>query len=172
MIGGVARRVGRSFAARPTGRDLRDLGVAVLLVGVVAGPFGLATGLLAWDPRPSGEIATLALVALFVPAIGEETVFRGALVPDRLEAPSATAAVVASTLLFVLWHLLEGWLVFPKMRELFWRPDFLAWAALIGFACAVLRRRSGSIWTAVALHWAAVMVWQGWLGGPSALRSA
>jgi predicted Abi (CAAX) family protease len=43
----------------------------------------------------------------------------------------------------------------------------LALAALLGFACAILRWRASSIWTAVALHWVVVVAWQGWFGGLS-----
>jgi predicted Abi (CAAX) family protease len=32
-----------------------------------------------------------------------------------------------------------------------------------------MRRQTGSLWPAVILHWAVVVVWQTWLGGVSAL---
>jgi membrane protease YdiL (CAAX protease family) len=40
-------------------------------------------------------------------------------------------------------------------------------AAALGASAAWLRRRSGSVWPAVALHWAGVLVWKTWLGGPT-----
>ena len=70
------------------------------------------------------------------------------------------------TALFVLWHLVEAYWILPAHRALFTRPDFLACAALVGLACAILRYRSGSLWPAVALHWAYVVAWVGLLGGP------
>ena len=89
--------------------------------------------------------------------------FRGLLIPDRIVAPQATSPVLLSTALFVLWHPLQT-LWWKEAAAVFLRPDFLAIVALLGLLCAVLRRRSGSIWPAVALHWAVVVGWKGWLG--------
>jgi predicted Abi (CAAX) family protease len=105
---------------------------------------------------------------LLAPGLGEEAPFRGALVPDRRESIRPLTPILLSTTLFCLWHVAEASTFLPKARPLFLRPDFLAWTVLLGLACAVLRRRSGSLWTAVLLHWAAVVVWEGWLGGPGA----
>jgi predicted Abi (CAAX) family protease len=151
----------------PTGRWLAEAGAAGILLALVAGAMGFATGLLHWDPRPPAEIALAALTALFVPALGEELLFRGPWIPSREEGPSALWPILLSTAAFTVWHPLETlWL--PGARQLFTRPDFLAWAAALGLVCAVLRRRSGSIWPPVAVHWLAVVAWQGWLGGPGA----
>ena len=92
--------------------------------------------------------------------------FRAALVPSRSEASRASVAIALSVLAFTLWHVVET-LFLPYSAATFLRADFLALAALLGLFCALLRWRSGSIWTAVALHWLAVVAWQGWLGGPS-----
>ncbi len=62
--------------------------------------------------------------------------------------------------------MVEALVILPKAGPLFLRPDFLAWTVALGLVCAVLRRRSGSLWPPVLLHWAAVVAWQGWLGGP------
>ncbi len=97
-----------------------------------------------------------------------EAPFRGLLVPDRGEAAAAWGPIVASTALFCLWHVFEACTFLPGARPIFLRPDFLAWTVLLGLACALLRRRSGSLWTAVLLHWGLVVLWLGWLGGPSA----
>jgi hypothetical protein len=35
----------------------------------------------------------------------------------------------------------------------------------------MMKRRTGSLWPAVILHWALVVVWQTWLGGVSALAA-
>jgi predicted Abi (CAAX) family protease len=108
----------------------------------------------------------LALRALLIPALGEELFFRAALAPGREEGGRVAAPIVNSTLLFTLWHVVEtGFL--PGSAATFLRADFLTLAALLGLACAILRWRSNSIWTAVALHWIVVVAWQGWFGGPS-----
>jgi predicted Abi (CAAX) family protease len=68
---------------------------------------------------------------------------------------------------FTLWHVATALTILPGARATFLRADFLAIAALEGAVCAWLRRRTGSVWPGVALHWAEVMVWKTWLGGPS-----
>ena len=165
-LSGTPRRVLRALAMPPRPRDLAELGLAGLALAAVVGPIGLATGLLAWRPRPLGEVAMLALPALIAPGLGEEIPFRAALIPDRGEAAHSGLAILGSTALFCLWHVVEAQTFIPKAKTLFLRPDFLAWTVLLGLACAALRRRSGGIWTPVLLHWVAVVAWEGWLGGP------
>lgn len=169
MIAPVLRRTGarvlRALGTTPTARDGAELLLATAALALLAGPSGLATGLLvpgAWELAPAA-----ALSLLFVPALGEELVFRAAAIPDRTETRRAALPIAASTLLFVLWHPAAAYTFAPEARPLLTRPDFLGCAAVLGLACAVLRRRSGSIWTSVLLHWAAVLVWKGALGGPA-----
>ncbi len=160
----VLARLRRALATAPTARDWGEAAVGVALLAAVFGPLGFATGLLHWEPRPWPVILKCAAVVLFVPALGEELPFRGALIPDRGEARRALAPILGSTAVFTLWHVVEtSWLA--EERTTFLRWDFLAWAAALGLVCAVLRRRSGSVWSPVALHWAAVVAWMGWLGG-------
>ena len=165
-LAGAPSRLLRAVKTRPRARDWAELAAAAGALTIVVGPLGFWTGLLASRPRPLGEVAMLALSALVAPGLGEELPFRGLLVPDRTEADRAWLAIAGSTVLFCLWHVVEATTFLPKAAPLFLRPDFLAWTVMLGLACAVLRRRSGSIWTAVLLHWVAVVAWQGWLGGP------
>ncbi len=165
---GAPRRLLRSVAVRPRSRDWAEVVLAALLLAILTGPAGFASGLLSWRPRPLHETLALALPALIAPGFGEEAIFRGLMIPDRREAPSAWMAIVVSTALFCLWHVLEASTFLPKAKPLFLRSDFLGWTVLLGVACAALRRRSGSLWTAVILHWIVVVIWQGWLGGPTA----
>ncbi len=160
----VLSRLRRAATTVPTRRDGLELAVVLAIVAGVAGPFGLFTGLLYLDPKPLAAIARAAAIAFFLPALGEEFFFRAALIPDHSEAPRALKPILISTALFTAWHVVETlWL--PAERTLFTRPDFLAWAAWLGLGCAILRRRSGSIWPPVILHWVTVVIWIGWLGG-------
>lgn len=165
LVQGAPERLKRSVLTIPTGRDWLELGLVLLLVGAVAAPLGLATGLLHVEPRPWPTILKTAAIALFIPAIGEELLFRALPIPDRSETPRALWAIVGSTAVFTGWHVVET-LWQPEHRALFLRPDFLAWAAWLGIWCAVLRRRSGSVWPGVIVHWLTVVAWIGWLGGP------
>jgi predicted Abi (CAAX) family protease len=114
---------------------------------------------------PAAQRIQIALLTLAAPAITEELLFRS-WIPNREEEPSLAAAVLPSAISFAVWHLLEAYTFLSAHRSLLARPDFLALAFLLGLLCAVLRRRSDSLWTAVALHWVVVAAWSGWLGGP------
>lgn len=160
----ILARLRRALTTVPRARDWGETAVGALLLGAVFGPLGLSTGLLRFEPRPASVVLKCAAVVLFVPALGEELPFRAVAIPDRSEAPRALAAILGSTALFTGWYVVETlWL--PRERPVFLRPDFLAWAAALGLVCAILRRRSGSIWPAVVVHWATVVAWMGWLGG-------
>ncbi len=165
MIQALFHRALASFRAVPD----RGGWLFTALVGVptllAMAAIGLATGLYSLNAGDLGALPMTLLTVLFVPAIGEEAVFRGLMVPSRPERPAIPIAV--STLLYVLWHPLEGFTFLPGARDLFARPDFLLVTALLGLACGVTRWRTGSIWPAVILHWAVVVVWKTWLGGPS-----
>ena len=127
---------------------------------------GLATGLYGLQAGDLSALPLTLLTVLFVPAIGEEAVFRG-LLPSRGETAVPAIPIAVSTLLYVLWHPLEGFTFLPGARDLFARRDFLLVTGLLGLACGLTRWRTGSIWPAVLLHWAVVVVWKTWLGGPS-----
>jgi predicted Abi (CAAX) family protease len=166
VLHALSLRAKRAVLTAPKPRDWFELAAATVLVGAVAVPLGLKTGLLHYEPRSARTIAISALIVIFIPALGEELPFRGLMIPDRRETKSALWPILISTALFTCWHMFET-LWQPKERALFTRPDFLAWAAWLGLWCAILRRRSGSIWPGVILHWATVVGWIGWLGGPT-----
>ncbi len=106
------------------------------------------------------------LIGVFlVPALSEEAVFRGLFIPDRSERPGPWATLAVVTAVFTLWHGIET-LFLKRAAPIFLRSDFLACAAILGLACGLVRWRTASLWPAVALHWAAVVVWQTALGGP------
>jgi len=136
---------------------------ALALMAIV----GLSTGLYVLGPGDLSALPLAALTIFFVPAIGEEAVFRGLMVPSRSEAARPVLAIALSNLVYVAWHPLEGLTFLPGARHLFTRPDFLLVTGVLGLACALVRWRTASIWPAVLLHWAAVVVWKTWLGGPA-----
>jgi predicted Abi (CAAX) family protease len=163
----IVRRALGALVTRPSRRDWAEAALAALAAGAVGYALGMRSGLFRPGPSDHRGLVGTALLTLVTPALGEELVFRGALIPSRTERPSAAAEMTLSTALFTLWHVLEARTFLRPAAPVFLRVDFLLLAALEGAVCAVLRRRSGSIWTCVALHWAEVMVWKLWLGGPS-----
>ena len=98
----------------------------------------------------------MAVVAILVPSLAEEMVFRVVLAGRTgwLRGGLALAA-------FVLWHPVHVWLGLPMARPVFLEPAFLAIVALLGLVCTISWRRSGSVWPAVAMHWATVVAWKG-----------
>ena len=129
--------------------------------------FGFAGGLMSWSPRFDAEIARLAAVALIAPALGEELLFRAALLPKPQPGPMPWRAILVATALFVLWHPPQAWLFGPHWGETVLDPWFLLCVAALGLASARLYVRTGSIWPSVVLHWAVVVAWKALLGGPS-----
>lgn len=129
---------------------------------------GFVTGLYRLQPTEPG-LALRMLVVFFVPALGEELPFRGLLTPGPNESNRPRLEIATSTVLYTFWHVFEAVTFLKTAAGVFLRPDFLLCCAVLGFGCAITRRRTGSIWPAVLLHWSLVVVWQTWLGGVSAL---
>jgi len=113
------------------------------------------------------ELARLAkAVVLAAPvAVVEEAVFRWVLTPARVDTAPRRWRAIEALAAFVGWHVVQG-AVWPPVRRVFWRADFLAAAALLGAACTLLRIRNGSIWPGVALHFTVIVAWRTLLGGP------
>ena len=129
---------------------------------------GFVTGLYRLQPTEPG-LALRMLVVFFIPALGEEIPFRGVLTPGPNDSARPRLEIALSTSLYTLWHVFEAVTFLPAAAPIFLRPDFLLCCAVLGLGCAVMKRRTGSIWPAVILHWALVVIWQTWLGGVSAL---
>ncbi len=101
-------------------------------------------------------LLAVAAVAIILPALAEELVFRVGLAgrKGRIRAALAIAA-------FVLWHPLQVWLGLPMAQALFVEPGFLAIAAALGLACTIAWRISGSVWPPMVMHWLVVVGWKG-----------
>ncbi len=161
----AANRLWRGLTTLP---DLGGWRFCALMAGAVLiamSVVGFGGGLYRFgEPRLAGLPLRMLSVVL-IPALSEEAVFRGLLVPDRSETGRLWAAISVSTLIFTGWHVVET-LFLRRAAPIFLRADFLACAAILGAGCAIMRWRTASLWPAVALHWLVVVVWQTWLGGP------
>ncbi len=148
----------------PDARGWRFAGLVGVATLVPIAVVGFAGGLYRLQPPDLAGLPLRLVSVIFIPALGEEAVFRGLLMPDRSETPRPLAAIVATTAVFTAWHVAET-LYMPAAAPIFLRADFLACAAILGAGCAIIRWRTASLWPAVILHWLMVVVWQTWLGG-------
>jgi predicted Abi (CAAX) family protease len=157
----------RALRTPPGPRGWLETAVGIAGVYLLLGPALLASGLLRYDPRPWLEALLVIAIALPIPAICEEFVFRGP-IPSRGETGRPILWILASTLVFSSWHVVQA-RVFAG-AEVFMRPDFLAATLVIGGVCGVLRYRTGSLWPPILLHWIAPSTWLSLFGGPSLAR--
>ena len=130
----------------------------------------VATGL--FEFRIANNPYTLlraSLFALIIPSLLEELMFRGPLVAlqTRIHASAMTAAALASLTLFVLWHPFNAAFMLTEAQSLFFDWRFLVLALFLGIATTTAALRARSIWPAVAIHWAAVVTWKAFFGGPN-----
>jgi len=115
------------------------------------------------SPVEANEFAGLAASLFVAPALGEELLFRAALIPRQHPRWPWLALSVA---LFVLWHPLQAVTFGPPWAGAFQDPWFLAAVAILGLALARMYAASRSIWPSVVAHWLVVLVWKAFLGGP------
>jgi predicted Abi (CAAX) family protease len=60
---------------------------------------------------------------------------------------------------FVVYYPLEGLTVYPAGLGTLTNPVFLLLAAVLGIVCTQAYFQSGSVWSAVIIHWLVVVVW-------------
>lgn len=167
----VRRRCRRALTTAPAaGSWIFSLMVLVALAAVAV-PFAIATELLRFEVtvEPWPRLVMFGAVAVLVPCLAEELVFRVTLLPHPSENPKLAAQLGAgamSTGLFILWHPVNAALLLPGAWPVFTDWRFLLLAGLLGVCCAAVYLRSGSVWPGVTLHWLVVMFWKAWLGGP------
>lgn len=168
LLGRIIRKAAKALSVPPARGHLRPFLIELAWLSPLLGMLGIAGGLLNWLPAFNAATLKLALLAIIVPALGEELLFRVALLPspDRTKPfPWRMAAI--STLLFVLWHPLQAPLFGPRWAELVLNPWFLLSAGALGVACARLYWKTASIWPPVLLHWMIVVLWKALFGAPS-----
>ncbi len=150
--------------------------VLLLLFTIIALPIGFRSGFLQIEVLRASwiKITAIILTALLTPAITEELFFRVLLLPRNAEnIPVAQLWLwgCTSLVLFIAYHPLNAISFFSRGRKTFFNLVFLVLAALLGIVCSLAYIQSGSLWTPVALHWLAVVVWLLLLGGYGRLYS-
>jgi uncharacterized protein len=166
-LNAIFSRVKNGLQTWPDGASWGESLAIFALYGVCAWGFGFTTGLYEFAPHLNSDLVRVAILAFFVPAIGEEVFFRAALIPTSIEKPQARLNMALALIIFLAWHPLNAWLFFKDVLPLFTDWRFLAVTAMLGLACTHLWRKTGSLWPPVFLHWIAVVVWKGLLGGPA-----
>jgi predicted Abi (CAAX) family protease len=159
----VFERYRRGLSKPPNARDLRNVALLLPVFALITGALGFATGLLHLTAPPPGS-ALVVPISLLVPALAEETLFRGYL-PNWRETHRPFVWLAASTVVFLVWHIVQP-LAIKGFAPYFWRADFLLISGTLGTICGMLRMRSGSLWPGVIFHWIVVAGWLTFLGGP------
>lgn len=135
---------------------------AVLAVGL-----GLGTGILTPEWPSVAEALIRPIGLLLFPALIEEFVYRGILLPRSLRRASPQRqwlAIAGSTALFVLHHPANHFLIGFTDTSLFVDPAFLAIVTALGVTCGFAYLRSGSLWVPILIHWATAVTWNLFLG--------
>ncbi|MEM9485064.1 MAG: CPBP family glutamic-type intramembrane protease [Cyanobacteria bacterium P01_F01_bin.116] len=154
----------------PSFRDWQLTGISLLAYGMVALAIGIPSQFLQWT-TPVDHWPQVLVKTLFVPAIFEETVFRGLLLPHPQESPKRPYLWGSINLfVFVIYHPINGLIFYEPGYYVFRNPYFLILATLLGLTCILLYQRTGSIWPPVVIHWIVVMVWICLLGGMAQLQ--
>lgn len=165
--GSLRQGILAALLTRPRARDFGRMALEAAWLVPLLLAIGWLGGLMHWRPTFDATIARLALVAVVAPALGEELLFRAALLPNPAPARWPFGAMAASVALFVVWHPLQALVFGPHWAETVLDPWFLAAVAATGLALARLYLATGSIWPCVLLHWLVVVGWKALLGGPS-----
>jgi membrane protease YdiL (CAAX protease family) len=144
---------------RPTPAPARWLGLAPLSLGqaacaVIAFASIFAGNLLrVWFLAPPvHQLAAATPLVIMWSVVGvfvEELVFRGVVQTRLAEGCAAPLAIVAAAALFLLIHV-PGWAILALPVDARTAVSIF----LIGVICGGLRYWSGSLWPAVAAHWA------------------
>jgi predicted Abi (CAAX) family protease len=170
VVGTVAQRLADAFVTWPQPLTILLSLLGVGLYGAVALPFGRRTGFLVGKNAMRSPLYTLlAGVRLwFVPCLGEELIFRVALLPHPMEGVPGWRWLlwtVVSVALFVLYHHWLGKRFYREAKETLQDRRFLTLVGWLGLMLSGLYWITGSLWLLVWVHWAVVVIWMFTLGG-------
>ncbi len=118
------------------------------------------------------EFIRILISRFLFPCFAEELLFRVLILPGKNNHASITTQlvlVVLSITVYVASHPLNVILFYKRALKIFTNPFFLLSTSVLGISCTVTYIESGSIWTAVILHWIIVVTWLIVLGGYSKL---
>ncbi len=151
---------------------LRCWTAILLIYTALALTIGLAGGLYSFQLIDLKRGWFLPLSLFIFPALAEEIVFRGILIPrSTSNAAISTRAwrVTASSAVFVLWHPINALTINPSAQRFFLDPIFLIVVFLLGLAAGLAYVVTRSLWVPIIMHWLTVVVWVMGLGGRNLL---
>lgn len=164
----IAAKLWQSLTTMPGRRGVAGLVLELIWLAPVMGICVVLSDTMQWAPAFDDATLRLALVAIIVPSLGEELLFRAALLPQPQSGQSIPIMWSAAGIgLFVAWHPLQALFTTDARATIFLDPWFLVAVAALGLACTRAYWRSGSIWSAVILHWLVVVGWKALAGGPA-----
>jgi predicted Abi (CAAX) family protease len=162
----------------PSAKDwFITLGI-LLGFGAIALLFGFSQNFLRWNPWQAPWYRQLAacLRSLIVPALLQEYIFRVLLIPypkNWIPAGRWWAWALLALGLFVGFQVL--YIRFVKRLPLkLWNesrysiianPIYISLITILGLACTITYRLTGSLWTITCVHWVFISVWWLLLGG-------
>ena len=165
----------RAFTTLPAARTWLTCASVYAIFLVVAAPIGLVSGLLRPDmPHLAWRDGLVTAVLAFIqPALFEEIVFRGLLLPLDVRPMVRWRVVIVGGLaltVYIASHPLNAWLFRPQVLTLFSSQAYLVLTTLLGLTCTATYWLSRSIWPSVFIHWLTVVAWIDLLGGRSLLQ--
>lgn len=158
-------RVRAALTTFPRAADWLRLTFELVWLAPILAALGWAGGLVNPQPLDLASFLRFAAVALFVPALAEEAIFRGTLLPTPNSHPSLFRCALAIAA-FVAWHPLQVLWFGEAWGAVVLNPWFLAAVVALGVATTRLYLATSSLWPPIVLHWLVVVAWKA-LGGAS-----
>jgi len=184
MIVGLAQRALVSLTIVPSAREWYDVAGITLattsMAGLVAAGTGFVDPIGDFDP-PTGSLAhriLRPLSALVVPALVEETIWRGAFLSPVVVSSSSSSLswhgwAGGVLILHVLFHPIAARTFWPRGQHVFDDARFLLLATIVlGGATLSFAASGGSAWAAAVTHGIPVALWRDFWGGEAKLLGA
>lgn len=179
LLSTIVIRCWAGIVTLPTAEGwLATLGLLVAY-SLVTLPLGFKTGFLRIDRqfgslnRSLGRNIRSLIQLLFLPAISEEIVFRLLLIPHPIETAISGDIylwIAISLVLFIIYHPVNALTFYQQGLPIFLDWRFLTLTGLLGLVCTIAYLQTGSIWTAIVIHWLVVVAWLKVFGGDRLLK--
>lgn len=158
-------RLNVAFSVIPS---LADCGLSLLLLllfTLIVLPLGFRFNFIKFEILTLSwpKLTRLLVFLFFMPAMGEEIIFRVLLLPNvNLENPSLISMFVwgsISLIAYIVYHPLNALTFYRAGFPTFFNPIFLFSMTLLGVICTISYFKSSSLWLSVIIHWLVVVGW-------------